>query len=411
MESIALIETLIILFVEIFRRTREKIYCNRTGKLKKEDFFPNYEIDGSLQEHYSELLNAVRDQMDSHLLNDEYNPLLKKIRKTNAEPSFETLRQKPEIMVQIYSYLPIRDRIYQLSLVDREFSRDNIRGGIVSATYGAGINLKQALLELERWALEEFERFSDENALRDRELNPVILIYGPRTTEYHQERIAKIRHVIEIEAHSYGELLLFSGSNLKNTLVDPKERKRWMAGYVREFFAREKEEWEKQHPRRKHSWLEESLLVQKFIKRYLFDGNIDRLKQMMADSDFLEDYAEYQRHQRFSTNYIEGSGKLIWCLPDLSPSCNVLLLDADEGWKEHRFATCACCRNLVRADLESYRGCHGHGQHAIFCKNCRENLSKENLLGMFCIQCQTQARVEEIFERAPRQQRRRLNPN
>ncbi len=350
--------------------------------------------------------------MDLHLLHDENNPPLRKIRKPNYETSFETLRRKPEIMVMIYSYLPIRDRIYQLSLVDREFYRDTIRGGIASATYGAGMNLKQALLELERWAMEEFEHFDDENRLRAREPNPAILLYEPRTAKYHRERIAKIRHMIEIEAHSYGELLLFSGSNLKNTIVDPKERKRWMAGYVREFFAREREEWEKRHSWQHYSWLEESLLVQKFIKRYLFDGNIDRLKQMMADADFLEEYAEYQRHQRFSMNYIENSGKLIWCLPDLSPSCNVLLLDADEGWKEHRFATCACCKNLVRADLESYRGCHGHGQHANFCKNCRENLSKESLLGMFCIQCQTQARVEEIFERAPRQQRhRRLNPN
>ena len=372
-----------------------------------------------LSEHFSALLKAFRRELNSKQQqqqqplrkNEDCNPWKEQseVQRTN-QPSFETLRDNPEIMMKLYSYLPLGDRICRLSLVDREFSRDTIRGGVVSATYGPGFNLKQALLELQRWAREQFESELKFGSCAN-----------ATTLDDHKKRIAKISRMLDAANLTDGELLLFSGSNLVNEIVPPSERKRWMTSYACDFFAREKEQrtrnnyrsnnntkdeirgirgWgrlfscrnsssatfsteqqqqqqQQQQKRRNRgdSWLEEIVLVQKFLKRYFFDGTMGRLEELMSDAEFLDDFVMYEHCQNFSITHVDDDGKLVWCLPNLrSRGCNLLLLHPDGGWKEHRFVTCQGCSKLFQSNNNGV--CCPHGHHGHLCKECCDRCGK-----------------------------------
>lgn len=293
----------------------------------------------------------------------------------NGSTTFGDIRHNPEIMMRIYSYLPLGDRICRLSLVDKAFSRDKIRGGIVCGTYGGGFNLKQALLELLHWAVDQLKQYycheGDANANADQ------LQIEEETEKYYNERITKICSMLKAANLNDGELLLFTGSNLTNSIVTPSQRRRWMTSYVREFFGRERQQWDQQQQQQQnhegYSWLTEVVLVQIFLKRYFFDGNVNQLEQLMADADFLEDYEGYIKSQMSSKNHVGMDGNLVWCLPNLYHGCILLLLDPDTtedgGWKEHRFVTCRCCRKL-----HEHVPCNGiscdHGQYGYFCDKC-----------------------------------------
>ena len=175
------------------RRIRESIYYNRTAKKKARPRSKELIDDKLLKRNYDRLLKLFRTELVSQLQSwslSETTVLSRKnnncgdhhlstiIRSSNSDIrdsrviassngknnlndnlningiDFADIRHNPEIMMRVYSYLPLCDRIYNLSLVDRVFSKDKIRSGIVCATYGAGFNLKQALLELQRWAME-----------------------------------------------------------------------------------------------------------------------------------------------------------------------------------------------------------------------------------------------------------------
>lgn len=290
----------------------------------------------------------------------------------NGGTTFSAIRHNPEIMLKIYSYLPLGDRICCLSLVDRAFSRDKIRGGVVCATYGGGFNLKQALLELLHWAVDQQKQYCQErnhNHIEEEEIE-----------QYYNERIAKICSMLKTANLNDVELLMFTGSNLTNRIVTPSKRRRWMTSYIREFFAREKQQWDQQQRHQQqqenhqgHSWLTEVVLLQTFLKRYFFDGNVNWLEQLMIDADFLEEYEGYLEAQQSSKNHVDKDGDLVWCLPNLNHGCTLLLLDADTtedgGWKEHRFVTCRCCRTLHEHVPGNGISCD-HGQNGYFCDDC-----------------------------------------
>lgn len=296
-----------------------------------------------------------------------------KFDESNTATGFDDLRHSPEIMMRIYSYLPLSDRICKLSLVDRAFSRDKIRGGIVCAIYGAGFNLKQALNELQNWMeLRGLENFFDSSI--------------------------KLSRMLKVANLEDGEDLLYTGSNLCNKLVLPPERRRWMTSYTREFFSRERREWEKDKERQQqqqqqqhkghHSWLTEIVLAKKFLKRYFFDGKVNQLQQLIHDAEFKSIYMQYRANQKCSRNHVGDDGHLMWCLPDLSPGCSLLLLDPDVcssktnindescwssescgGWREHLFVSCGDCGKLHEQRHCTAVHCdHGHHRHV--CKNC-----------------------------------------
>lgn len=63
----------------------------------------------------------------------------------------DAIRCHPEIMVRVYSFLGLADRIFRLSLVDRAFADDPVRAGVMCAHYGGDrLGVKEALDELER---------------------------------------------------------------------------------------------------------------------------------------------------------------------------------------------------------------------------------------------------------------------
>lgn len=353
-------------------RIRESIYYNRTAEKTERSHALELASDGLLREHYTELKKVFRSEVESqlrccsgvaseddvashprhgnndHCLSNRRSGYCADDTSTigcnnNDKTDFDDIRDNPEIMLRVYSYLPLRDRICRLSLVDRAYSKDKIRGGIVSATYSGGFNLKQALMELRHWAMEQMEKNRGD---------------GDENGKYHSERIAKISRMLEAANLTDGELLLFTGSNLMNTIVSPPERKRWMTSHVRGFFAREKQQWEEQQQQKQQhqgqSWLTEIVLLKTFLKSYFFDGKVNRLEELIKDAGFEADYEEYIKCQHFSKDHIDGSNNLVWCLPDLYAGCNLLLLDldgsdencGDGGWKEYQFVSCGVCNQF-----------------------------------------------------------------
>ena len=280
----------------------------------------------------------------------------------------------------MYSYLPIRDRIYGLALVDKMFSKDKIRAGIVSATYGKGFNLKQALLELKRWSLEEM--LSDEYD-DDDEKHPVDTVTTSllslrsisksrlkqhQRQQYHMERTRKISRMLEAANLTDSEVLLFTGSNLINNIVSPSEREKWITSYVREFF----DERQQQQQQQQGQWLTDVTLVQTFLRHYFFDEKVNRLEHLIKDAGFQKDFESYKSCQDSSKNRVDGDGRWIWCLPELYPGCNLLLLDPDSGsggWKEHRFVSCGLCEKLHEHNKSNKVSCH-HEHQRYFCNDC-----------------------------------------
>lgn len=65
--------------------------------------------------------------------------------------SIAILRECPEIMLRVYSFLPVTDRVYQLALVDRAFQRDNARSGFLRASLGPLRTLSDATHYLASW--------------------------------------------------------------------------------------------------------------------------------------------------------------------------------------------------------------------------------------------------------------------
>lgn len=317
--------------------------------------------EGFVREHYFELLSAVRRELESHRPRNGEN-------KTDGDSDapmqmFDTIRNDcPEITARIYSYLPLRDRIYTLSLVNKAFSRDPIRGGIVCATYGRGLNLKHALLEVEEfWSSRSdlYGEWSDSEVSSDLQENC--------------DHIVKIK---EYANASNGERLLVTGSNVKHPSVDSEERKRWVANHVRDFFGNEKRQREITRDFGR-SWLTETILVQALLKRYFFDGTIGRLQQLFRQFDCEDVYKDYLSKQAYSKDNEKENGQWEWCLPDLSPGCHLWLPDMESSssnrrlcggnWKRHEFFTCRGCRKLHENCVRV--GCH-HGHCSYFCKDC-----------------------------------------
>lgn len=395
---------------------RETIYCNRMSREKEPRQPKKLSTDGSLRAHHAGLLEAFRSELDAHLRQrqqrqcsgdgSETTPEMPRSRldrtrngdtdrssssstssvRTTAS-DFDAIRHNPELMMRIYSFLPLPDRICRLSLVDRAFARDAIRGGIVCATYGWGFNLKQALLELRHWAA---------------------TVASTPTTR--RRRLETISRMLDDAGLEDGEVLLYTGSNLTNEIVSPSERRRWMRSFAREFFSREVQRCEREEEEdglRRHgperSWLAEIVLVETFLKRYFFDGTVDRLNRLVDDAGFREEYNTYQNDQWKSKNHVDEDEHLVWCLPCLLPGCNLFLPDPDVGgegnsgaghrgggWKEHRFVSCTECRKLHPCRKIRTVRCH-HGQLGYFCDRCFENPpldgNQEKAATFICYHC------------------------
>mmetsp|Transcript_19423 Transcript_19423/g.39971 ORF Transcript_19423/g.39971 Transcript_19423/m.39971 type:complete len:472 (+) Transcript_19423:107-1522(+) len=310
------------------------------------------------------------------------------------------IRHIPEIMMEVYSYLSLSDRIYKLSLVDTAFSRDKLRSGIVSATYGRGFNLHQALLELQRWAVEEMRKENIKDGVGSEvpiiQCQTVTVIpsshvrlkvksTSKRGEKFHMKRIAKISRMLKVAKLIDSEPLLYVRSNLKNTLVTLGKRDVWMTRHVQKFCSNE--EWEQRHQQQQQiqcqSWWTNIANVETFLRRYFFDGSVNLLEQLMEDVGFQSDYEQYKKCQFWSSNEIGENEKLIWCLPDLSPGCNLLLpdhVDGDAGvpsdnsggWKEHRFISCGRCQKFRDQSKSTVVRCR-HGHQRYFCNSCYDS--------------------------------------
>jgi len=311
--------------------------------------------EGFVKEHYFELLKAVRRELESHRRGETKT-------ESDSDSVLDTIRNDcPEITERIYSYLPLRDRICTLSLVDRAFSRDPIRGGIVCATYGRGFNLKHALLELEEhWSGSPADGVVVDNAYNF---------------------IATMKECTEEASNS--ERLLVTGSNVKNRSVDPNERKRWVRNHAKDFFGNETRTREIARDFGR-SWLTEAILVQTLLKRYFFDGAVGRLQQLFQQFDCECLYTDYLSKQAHSKDSEKENGDWEWCLPDLSPGCHLWLPDIEDSngkrrlcggnWKRHEFSTCRSCRKLRENCVKV--GCH-HGHCSYFCKDCFRQFPEE----------------------------------
>ena len=311
-----------------------------------------------LSEHLDALTNAIRRELwdvdnESQNQDTEMQDTEECAAGDIQGISLDTLRREHhEVMTVVYSFLPLRDRIYTLSLVDREFSRDLIRGGILCANYGPGFNLKQALLELEHRCIR-----ADKSKL-------------PLSA---QDVRATVGRMLKAARLADGEDLLYTGSNLVNAMVKPADRKRWVTSYVNEFICREKERSQKQTRNHRYTWLEETVLVQTFLKRYFFHADFAHLSQLLRDEDargywLFRAYNVYQCN--YSQNEYDKDQSLVWCAPTLSPGYTMQLLDPDneEGWKEHRFVTCALCTKLFRDSNNGIVVKTGQLYHV--CNNC-----------------------------------------
>ncbi|VEU33703.1 unnamed protein product [Pseudo-nitzschia multistriata] len=386
-------------------RTRDAIHRHCSTTQKKILLWKHVAEDEDLKSCYYELLKIFRScdvwrnvHLSTGFEDAEISHEEEHVREPNEAigmynpDGIGMIRHNPEIMVRIYGYLSLGDRIYKLSLVDRAFSRDEIRSGIASATYGKGFNLHQALLELRLWALEE--RQSD-NIGEELELaspsGTGIAYQGPtlkrkRDDDFHTERISKISRMLEAAKVTDKEPLLYVRSNLKNTLVTPGKREQWMAQHIQEFLRNENCKLRGHcHQRiQSQSWWMDIVRVETFLRRYFFDGRVNRLEQLMQDVGFQNDYERYKRSQFLSSNKIFDHEKLIWCLPDLSPGCILLLpgLEDDQAgdaagnvgcWREHRFMSCGLCEKLGEHDKSIVVRCR-HGHQRSFCKNCYHSL-------------------------------------
>lgn len=76
--------------------------------------------------------------------------------------SFEKVRNIPELMLQIYSFLSLRARMYTLACVDHKCHRDSLRKGSVLPHYRRTpeyySRLDSLLCELEQWAMERIKK-------------------------------------------------------------------------------------------------------------------------------------------------------------------------------------------------------------------------------------------------------------
>ena len=141
---------------------------------------------------------------------------------------------------------------------------------------------------------------------------------------------------------------MFTKSNLVNTITTGEDRKRRVTSHANRFIRREKERLQKLSRCQEYSWLEETVLVQKFLKHYFFDTYFDRLRRLMRgqskDADaYLERYRVYECMPATISGYYDR--ELLFPVPGISPGCALMLLDPDNagGWKEHRLVTCYSC--------------------------------------------------------------------
>jgi hypothetical protein len=234
------------------------------------------------------------------------------------------IRALPEVMLRVYSYLPVNDRVHSLALVDRAFARDPVRSGFLCATYGARFTLLEALDRLDAFADADAE-FDPENGNGE----------GPRdVVATRREQLARMKAKASPATSLYGTF-------------DPLVRRAT-----------------------KPHWLDDIVTMRASLKRFYSDGTFNRLARLVEEEGYGQAMWAYQ-FARLNCRVRSGAGRLPSQIgiPRLDPGCVLHLPDPDEGLTEHVAVSCSVC-----ATVKWQAGCHAircrHGNSGHICRTC-----------------------------------------
>jgi hypothetical protein len=253
-----------------------------------------------------------------------------KKRNDNDETSpIDAVRHIPELMIQIYSFLPIPDRVSTLAQVDKKFSSDIIRSGFTVGMYGGKYSLSQALDQLHRWAVQKLEA----------------LDYDQDVPSY-IERVRRAPYQISCMQDKV-DALRFIGRDMLDVYDDHFAPSHRMG-------------------RKTPHWLEDLVTVRKFSHRIQDNDGYNRLESLMDDEDFHISYASYCRNRQCSP-----SRRWPKALPNLDPGLTLMLPDNDNGFRKHKFVQCCGCNGLQLKYL-TWK-CH-HDRRSYLCKECDQGI-------------------------------------
>ncbi|KAG7346037.1 hypothetical protein IV203_005105 [Nitzschia inconspicua] len=229
---------------------------------------------------------------------------------TTNSSSMDAIRNAPEIMLLVYSFLPVSDRVSTLARVDKRFAYDTVRSGIRTGRYGPShMTLSDALFHLLFWI-----------SLR---------YYHNKNTANQERDLAAVNKMIDA-IHQLGDLDDHTHDR-ESRLNNPPH------------------------------WMEDLVFLERVKVYYLADcDNFNRLEELVREVGFAECF---QSH----TKEVEGVNPRGQAIARLDPGFVVMLPHSTKGREEHYAVTCSECGKLHKTNY-TVRCEHRH--QANICKTC-----------------------------------------
>jgi hypothetical protein len=261
--------------------------------------------------------------------------------------AFDAIRQIPEIMLQLYSFLPVKDRIFTLSQVDKQFAGDKVRGGIRSGRYGPShLPLREALSCIQKFVSSlEYEDEDEE-----------------------EEDIAAVAKMI-----------------VRSTIIGDLDE------ICEEVYDRDARLSDAPH------WMEDLVsLEQVTVACHGSRDKFNRLEELAKEAGCEEILRCYQA----DVEHVQLMGEEN---PRLDPGFVLMLPHSDKGREEHHAVTCSEC-NKLHLKHRTISCEHGHesnicktcDQHAELIHSCSPEREHDVRCGWGCYQCRMKTNKKDV---------------
>lgn len=262
---------------------------------------------------YAAAKDDCDDDDDDNLCDDTVRPSSSSTVAAAFFSPIDAVRDMPELMLQVYSFLPVYDRVCSLARVDRRFANDKVRSGIRFGCYGpAHISLWDALNELHWWVscVRYYPRHKTRIVDRKQDLAMV-------------DKMFKLRCDVYYKPSAMAQL--FNRESSSNICS---------------------------------SWMEDLVSLEQAITLDL-ENSFNFLAELIQEVGFEESFRQY-------TNEVEGAeGDDV--LTRLDAGFCLTLLHSDYGREEHHAVTCSECGKLHL----TYRTISCEHRHEFnICKTC-----------------------------------------
>ena len=365
------------------------------------------------------MMQTLQDETDSILSMPIPNPGVDK--SIPSETPIESILPSPQIMLHVYSYLPIHDRVFSLGLVNKTLCKDKIRGGIVRPVYGhKELSITEVLGDVVSWKRQQRKSsFFWDRQRRRKSFLKLAQMY---------EAIGRHDASQQIQKYLKGKVNTLPFIEIAG-FADTSETLSRLKSFLKDVFKNRVQDGAKAGAARPH-WMEDFVAGRWIVNDYLYGTEVNQLGRLVdeilcqdEDHELYDDIVQYIRSPR---------GRFHREPPAFDARVTLLLLDSNGTWASHKFSMCQQCSHF-RQEFKTVI-CNRHCEQKLVCIDCYNRIiaprrtymtptcqvttRKEEAAcafsnlprtTLFCADCRVE-RLRHVQEKPPRYARARTEP-